>query len=156
MTNKHISELPNEVLVEIFTELKNNYLIETWHKITSVCRQWRAVALEAASLWTRPPTAHHEYTLLMLKRSRQSPLEITLHQRTAKHTSVAVLNHIGRISTLTIIEQSNKALDAFQTTLLDMGHNASQLRSLQIQDMSLPPFKLSATTFPEPASLKSI
>ncbi|KAF5310133.1 hypothetical protein D9619_010573 [Psilocybe cf. subviscida] len=156
MTTTHISELPNEILVEIFTELRNNNLIESWYKITFVCRHWRAVALEDAILWTRPPTAHHEYTLLMLERSRQCPLEITLHQRTPKDTSIAVLNHIGRISTLTIIEQSNKALDAFQTNLLDMGHKALQLRSLQIQDKSWPPFKLSATTFLESTSLKSV
>lgn len=159
-----ISRLPNEMLVAIFMKLKDTYFIPLrhWHQITHVCRHWRRVALEAACLWTKPPTHLHEYTLLMLERSRTSSLCIDLRQTASTATSAAVLDHVRRIGSLSI-QQRIEDLDKLQALLSTLKHAESHLIHLDISqypDLKFKPqearFRLAPGTLQNLTSLTSL
>ncbi|KAF5309376.1 hypothetical protein D9619_012303 [Psilocybe cf. subviscida] len=142
-----IGKLPNEVLIEIFGILKSNRAIHEWHHVAHVCRHWRCVALEAADLWTTPTMVSHDYTLVMLERSRNRPLHIAIERGTTVTTRNAVLENLGRIGSLTLIQEA-EGLKYFQDRLIDA---PLQLRTLTIYNsshfggsdlQSPPPFKL--------------
>ncbi|KAF5310140.1 hypothetical protein D9619_010574 [Psilocybe cf. subviscida] len=161
-TYARISRLPNEVLVEIFTILRDDgsvrFNLQAWHHITHICQHWRRVCLESAILWTTPPTHRHDYTLLMLERSRTSPLEIVLFRATSAATCTAVLSHISRIKSL-IIEQSHAALQHFQRTLSALKEEAPLLETLQIAQTfpsSSDVFRLSTSLLRQFPSLKTL
>lgn len=161
-TYARISRLPNELFVGIFTILQGNDYddvnIREWHHVTHVCRHWRRVALEAAILWTKPPTDLHDYTLAMLERSRTSPLQIDMSLTTSKATCTAILDHIGRVESL-IIEQSQPGLQHFQRSLLGLAQEASFLKTLEItQDLGSlgAAFRLSTPVIHQLPSLKTL
>ena len=159
-TYARISRLPNEVLAEIFAVLRKSIggycRVLAWHHVTHICRHWRRVALEFATLWTSPPTALHEYTLLMLERSRTSPLDIDMFPTTSYVTCTAVLGHIGRIESL-VIEQSALDLQIFQHSLA-LAQAAPLLKTLEISKTSesLYVFRLSASLFHQIPSLSTL
>lgn len=88
----------------------------------------------------------------MLERSRECLLNIHLDYRTFAFTAAAVLSHVGRMRSLSIV-QSNEALNKFQDGLLSSGSNTPQLKNLRIshrtclEDQPTPVFKLLASTF---------
>ncbi|KAF5310141.1 hypothetical protein D9619_010579 [Psilocybe cf. subviscida] len=164
-----ISRLPSELLVKIFAELRGDdddddddgsgiVDVRAWHHVTHVCRHWRCVALNATILWTKPPAQLHEYTLLMLERSRTTPLKIKLHETTSQDTSTAIFNHLGRIDML-IAQQPKDALDRLQRALLSSARTSSKMKSLQIDQtpvFSGPRFILRASTMRNLTSLTSL
>ncbi|KAF5310134.1 hypothetical protein D9619_010572 [Psilocybe cf. subviscida] len=162
-THARISRLPNEVLVGIFTILRGDggsahLNLQAWHHIAHICQHWRLVCLESAILWTNPPTHLHDYTLLMLERSRTSPLEIVLLRATSRATCSAVLSHISRIKSL-IIAQSHAVLQHFQRNLLALKEEAPLLEKLEIMHAfgaSSGVFRLSASTSHLFPSLKTL
>jgi hypothetical protein len=149
-TYARISRLPNEVLIEIFATLRvADDEVQLWHHVAYVCRHWRRVAQESATLWTSPPTDLQEYTLLMLERSRTSPLEIEMRSNTFKATWAAILSNIGRIKSLNT-SQSRSALNHCQRTLLALAREAPLLKPLVIVQWTWPSrdvFRLSISIF---------
>ncbi|KAI0919574.1 hypothetical protein AcV5_001604 [Taiwanofungus camphoratus] len=47
-----INRLPNELLVDIFSNVKGSSRYMAWIKLTHVCRSWRELALATPLLWT--------------------------------------------------------------------------------------------------------
>ncbi|KAF5325289.1 hypothetical protein D9619_010101 [Psilocybe cf. subviscida] len=101
-TGSHISELPQELLVEVFLIVQATHGLKNWRNVTYVCRHWRLAALNAAVLWTDPPTHLGKYTCLVLERSKSANLHISLGAHTSKATISAVLRHICHIHTMKI------------------------------------------------------
>ncbi|KAF5310056.1 hypothetical protein D9619_010582 [Psilocybe cf. subviscida] len=161
LTCAPISKLPNEILVEIFTILKSGsgffYCLKSWHKVAHVCQHWRQVAIEAASLWTELPTHHHEYTLLMLARARMRPLDVTLSELTPKPTRIAVLDHLGRIRSLTV-DLDEDGIDDVQEKIQNSNEEASKLTMLKMSTFTSPGhvYILPASTFRNFTFLKTL
>ncbi|KAF5330998.1 hypothetical protein D9619_005223 [Psilocybe cf. subviscida] len=128
--------IPDEVLLEIFMAMKARFHIENWHQIAHVCRRWRDVAVGAPLLWTHPLTDQHDFTMLMLRRSKDAGLTIRLDENTWYPTAQAILNYIGRIESLKIepAEEPPHAKGYFsqQVLLPGLAQEASRLRSLTI------------------------
>ncbi|KAF5309441.1 hypothetical protein D9619_012301 [Psilocybe cf. subviscida] len=134
----------------------------SWHIVAHVSQRWRSVALEAATLWTKPPTTNHAYTLLMLERSRMSLLDVVLNGLTSIATVTAVLDHITRIESLSILQDA-LGCHHCQSHLLKLGQNVPHLRILRIRcilrpmsGVPSPVFRLSVNTFQRPVSLQQI
>ncbi|KAF5325383.1 hypothetical protein D9619_010059 [Psilocybe cf. subviscida] len=102
-----ISKLPEDVLGEIFTILANSCPLKSWFRINLVCRHWRETALATVALWTKPPTHHHDLTLLMLERSKMADLHINIGPKTSPTTLTALLSNIGRFHTLYMVEHAD-------------------------------------------------
>ncbi|KAF5325477.1 hypothetical protein D9619_010067 [Psilocybe cf. subviscida] len=99
-----ISKLPNEVLLEIFMTVKDcpSSSFKDFHGISQICQRWRHLVLDAPAFWTRLSTSRHEYTMLMLHRSKLAPLDVHLPRSTSSETLLAVLDHLERIRTLSL------------------------------------------------------
>lgn len=161
-THTHVSRIPNELLADIFAMAKKNVSdVGQWHHFVHVCRHWRCVALMAANLWTSPPTHLHDYALAMLERSLECALTISLDYRTSPSTTTAVLSHVGRVQSLSIVEY-NEALNSFQAALLASKQRTSQMEYLRIahrtylEEQPIPAFKLLKSTFPSRTALKGL
>ena len=99
-----IFRLPNEVLAEIFFEVRDSSNDNAWMRVISVCRLWRDVAISVPRLWSTieldldmpNEEALLEGLKLVLQRSKQAPLEVTVS------TKVPVLpaHKIRRLDTL--------------------------------------------------------
>ncbi|KAJ3540384.1 hypothetical protein NMY22_g4323 [Coprinellus aureogranulatus] len=95
-----INRLPHEILSTIFQTTKSllkytypqprNRL--TWVRVSHVCRYWREVALDAASLWSYLdfPRPDPEFTRLMLQRSKNAPLTVDHRGKVASFQQEAV------------------------------------------------------------------
>ena len=89
--NQHrpIFRLPNEVLAEIFFEVRDSLSDNTWMRVMSVCRLWRDIAVSVPRLWSTIELdldmANEEALLgglkLVLNRSKQAPLDVTVSTR---------------------------------------------------------------------------
>ncbi|KAF9644681.1 hypothetical protein BDM02DRAFT_3121542 [Thelephora ganbajun] len=85
-----IFRLPNEVLAEIFFEVRDSLNDNTWMRVMSVCRVWRDVAISVPRLWSTIELdldmTNEEELLgglkLVLHRSKQAPLDVTVSTRT--------------------------------------------------------------------------
>lgn len=81
--------LPNEVLAEIFFEVRDSLNDNTWMRVISVCRLWRDVAISVPRLWSTIELdldmTSEEALLgglkLVLHRSKQAPLDVTVSTR---------------------------------------------------------------------------
>ena len=84
-----IFRLPNEVLAEIFFEVRDSLSDNTWMRVMSVCRLWRDVAVSVPRLWSTIELdldmANEDALLgglkLVLNRSKQAPLDVTVSTR---------------------------------------------------------------------------
>lgn len=84
-----IFRLPNEVLAEIFFEVRDSLNDNTWMRVMSVCRVWRDVAISVPRLWSTIELdldmPNEEELLgglkLVLHRSKQAPLDVTVSTR---------------------------------------------------------------------------
>jgi hypothetical protein len=87
--NRPIFRLPNEVLAEIFFEVRDSLNDNTWMRVMSVCRVWRDVAISVPRLWSTIELdldMPNEDELLgglklVLHRSKQAPLDVTVSTR---------------------------------------------------------------------------
>ncbi|KII85871.1 hypothetical protein PLICRDRAFT_44292 [Plicaturopsis crispa FD-325 SS-3] len=71
-----IHKLPPEILSEIFV-----YAQRYWDELTGVCSHWRCISLQCSSLWNQLFDPYHscrEWTEIVLKRSRNTPIDLTL------------------------------------------------------------------------------
>lgn len=86
---RSIYRLPNEVLAEIFFEVRDSLSDNTWMRVMSVCRLWRDIAISVPRLWSTIELdldmANEEVLLggleLVLHRSKQAPLDVTVSTR---------------------------------------------------------------------------
>ncbi|KAF5316105.1 hypothetical protein D9619_006177 [Psilocybe cf. subviscida] len=147
-----ISKLPPELLVRIFEHHVTYSVVVCWYQITHVCRHWRALAIETAWLWTTVPTDPHfdnpEWTRIVLERSRNELLDITLIATPWK-MNLAVYRHISHIRTLSLQYLDVKELEDMVFTLSVIGDDAKELEDLQILGCEYddPQFKLPPTCF---------
>lgn len=102
--------------------------LRAWNVVTQVCNRWRQIALNASTLWTKPPIESKPWTIEMLKRSKTAGLTLDLTSDTPS-TNNAAMGHIKHIKTLKIHYES-----ANQLKLLFMGlsDDAPQLENLSI------------------------
>lgn len=110
-THSSISRLPTEIFAAIFLLVKSGQVqtapVPSWLNVTSVCRQWRAIALASPQMWTTIDISHPGSALELLKRSKSAPLQISCGTHpydVGLHTQVAeaVMAEIDRIQTLQI------------------------------------------------------
>lgn len=104
--NQHrpLFRLPNEVLAEIFFEVRDSLNDNTWMRVMSVCRLWRDVAVSVPRLWSTIELdldmTNEEALLgglkLVLHRSKQAPLDVTVSTR----AQVLAVHKILRLDTL--------------------------------------------------------
>ena len=84
-----IFRLPNEVLAEIFFEVRDSLNDNTWMRVMSVCHLWRDIAVSVPRLWSTIELdldmTNEEALLgglkLVLHRSKQAPLDVTVSTR---------------------------------------------------------------------------
>lgn len=86
-TSVPIHRLPDDILIAIFEFLPkfsgawNHYSVEVVIRISGVCRQWREVAVNTATLWTTVQFRHSALSYiniadLCISRSRNCPLDV--------------------------------------------------------------------------------
>ncbi|KAF5325339.1 hypothetical protein D9619_010087 [Psilocybe cf. subviscida] len=126
-----ISTLPQELLVDIFLLVQVGSFLKDCHRITHVCRHWRHTAISTPILWTRPPPRHHDYTNLMLERSKPANLNIVLLFQVSAATLSSLSSHIGRIQALKIFYSTDRLTDVCNR-LIASGNVFSRLESLDI------------------------
>ncbi|TEB23193.1 hypothetical protein FA13DRAFT_1640179, partial [Coprinellus micaceus] len=76
-TLRPINRLPPEIFSTIFQLVKDDITEAervSWIKVTHVCRYWREIALDHASLWSNISFIHPELAKVMHIRSKISPL----------------------------------------------------------------------------------
>ncbi|KZV59440.1 hypothetical protein PENSPDRAFT_760430 [Peniophora sp. CONT] len=82
-----ISALPAELLARIFSHLADIWPVNSndhsgmfvtggWSRIALICRRWRAVAIECASLWATVSLDGNEPIDMFLERAKTSPLRV--------------------------------------------------------------------------------
>ena len=137
-----IFALPNEVMVEIFSHLRDG-----WHNglpnlvhATHVMRKWRTLALSIPTLWStielRPADiaiSHTDIVREYLKRSGTSLLDVfvSIGPGEDPHPVLNILlPHIGRWKRLVVESEDEPALHAFIKALQDLA--APCLECLQI------------------------
>ena len=96
-----IFRLPNEVLAEIFFEVRDSLNDNTWMRVMSVCRVWRDVAISVPRLWSTieldlDMPNEEELLKLALHRSKQAPLDVTVSTR----AQALPVHNILRLDTL--------------------------------------------------------
>ncbi|KAF5325029.1 hypothetical protein D9619_010092 [Psilocybe cf. subviscida] len=135
-TYADISMLPQDLLADIFLLVQANSQLKNWHQITHVSQQWRGTAISTPILWTEPPTRHHDYTILMLERSKTANLNIFLGSQISTATLSSILSQIGRVQTLKI-SLTTRALIDVCGRLIASGHMLSErLEALDIEHSS--------------------
>lgn len=110
-THSSISRLPPEIFAAIFQLVKAGQAqtapVPSWLSVTSVCSDWRGIALGSPQMWTTIDISHPDSALELLKRSKSAPLQISCGTHpydVGLHTQVAeaVMAEIGRIQILQI------------------------------------------------------
>ncbi|KAF7798697.1 hypothetical protein EIP86_009921 [Pleurotus ostreatoroseus] len=74
-----ITALPVEILARIFQKLRDTHIplrSHRWLYVTHVCRSWRLIALDAASLWSCIYSSNANCVATFLVRSKKAPLNI--------------------------------------------------------------------------------
>ncbi|KAF5330517.1 hypothetical protein D9619_005219 [Psilocybe cf. subviscida] len=131
-----VSKIPDEVLLEIFVLNKTIFPEdESFWRVSHVCRRWRYVAVEAPTLWTKPPLLFHAFTMFMLERSRSADLTIWMEYGTAYKIIKGVLDCIGRIEKLEISLEMDLLYSAHEL-MATSDQQASRLRSFMLHSLS--------------------
>ncbi|KAI0262031.1 hypothetical protein BC834DRAFT_406287 [Gloeopeniophorella convolvens] len=121
-----ISLLPPELLSHVFRHLRDSHLRDSedfvyyvhlyvqrlrWVTVTHVCRRWRHVALEDASLWSKIEGVWLNWKWLpeVLARSKQVPIDITHSNCSQRSNEIisTVSQHLSRIRALTFQSKEN-------------------------------------------------
>ncbi|KAF5316097.1 hypothetical protein D9619_006178 [Psilocybe cf. subviscida] len=130
-----VSKLSQDVLLAIFLTARDSEQDQNLSniplRITHVCKEWRYVAIEAATLWIRPPTHHCrlQWTEITLQRAKMAPLDVLLDfDHSSPATNKLVLASMSRIAKLVIKGMSHR-LYSLSGLISD---NAPQLQELQI------------------------
>ncbi|KAF9244109.1 hypothetical protein BU15DRAFT_71678 [Melanogaster broomeanus] len=110
-----ISRLPPETLAIIFVHCARHYYYcedlgawkaPPWLNVSYICRHWRDVALNCASLWTFLFVSSQRWTEELLYRSKMAPLKIRIDVRYSKHKELMFLEkaaaYAGRVQHLSL------------------------------------------------------
>ncbi|KAF5325098.1 hypothetical protein D9619_010013 [Psilocybe cf. subviscida] len=134
-----VSKLPDEILRHIFLIFRDSTDLhpKSWHQVTHICQSWRHVAVGSPSLWTCLHNTPHAFALLMLKRSQKAPLEISFslysfESKLIGSTLTTILHEIERIESITLLGISPDLMDTVQTTLANLGREASLLEHIMV------------------------
>lgn len=131
-----ISKIPDDVLLEVFAFTQITYPESEWYReVTHVCRHWRYIAIEAATLWTNPPLQQHDFAMLMLERSKLANLTIRIEHGLPNKTMKEVLGCINRVETLEIRLEMN-LLNTTYSQMMTCGQQASRLRNFILHCLS--------------------
>jgi len=138
-----IFRLPNEVLAEIFLEVRDSLNDNTWMRVMSVCRVWRDVAVSVPRLWSTIELdldMPNEDELLgglklVLHRSKQAPLDITVSTRARAlpvhkiHRLDTLSKHVHRFRYVRIRTIHKESLDQISAAF---AAPAPQLKTLRL------------------------
>ncbi|KAI0267087.1 hypothetical protein BC834DRAFT_842778 [Gloeopeniophorella convolvens] len=109
-----ISLLPPELLSRIFRHLRDDIdAVQSprlgWATVTHVCRRWRQVALEDASLWGKISGVwlRQQWFSEVLVRSKRVPIDLTYHTRPSHAVFSMLSRHFSRIRTLSLRDVRN-------------------------------------------------
>ena len=143
--NQHrpVFRLPNEVLAEIFFEVRDSLNDNTWMRVMSVCRLWRDVAVSVPRLWSTIELdldmTNEEALLgglkLVLHRSKQAPLDVTVSTRAQALPVHKILRldtlakHVYRFRYVRIRTIHKESLDQISTAF---SAPAPQLKTLRL------------------------
>ncbi|TFY62076.1 hypothetical protein EVG20_g6832 [Dentipellis fragilis] len=146
-----IADLPYELLTLIFRELAAVDRPKTvpspcgnppvgrllgWLHITHICRHWRQIALENATLWCKINVNFgHKWAHEMILRSRRAPLAIdyyVLNNAAGDDIRQDILEHISHISSLSIMGESESFLNGLLPRLVEP---APMLTSLTLESL---------------------
>ncbi|KAF8555400.1 hypothetical protein OG21DRAFT_1496349 [Imleria badia] len=110
-----IFRIPTETLEDIFIQQTRDYhgengshptpTLPSWVNVSYVCRHWRNVALNCATLWTYLFIMSPRWTEELLARSKKAPLKLHVdphhgHGSEAPCVVGQVMNHVERIQEL--------------------------------------------------------
>ncbi|KAJ7195902.1 hypothetical protein GGX14DRAFT_474205 [Mycena pura] len=125
-----ISRLPTELLVEIFLRLPDL----PCKIIMNVCRHWHAISSATPALWTRVELDpwNREHFLSQLRLSGGLPLTISIRRLSTRRAASRILEHAGRIASLSISGAARYVLHFMQ----EMRHFAFPL----LRSLVLDPF----------------
>lgn len=138
-----IFRLPNEVLAEIFFEVRDSMNDNTWMRVMSVCRVWRDVAISVPRLWSTIELdldmPNEEELLgglkLVLQRSKQAPLDVTVSTRAQAlpvhktHRLDTLAKHVHRFRYVRIRTIHKESLDQISAAF---SAPAPQLKTLRL------------------------
>ena len=138
-----IFRLPNEVLAEIFFEVRDSLNDNTWMRVMSVCRVWRDVAISVPRLWSTIELdldMPNEDELLgglklVLHRSKQAPLDVTVSTKARALPVHKILRldtlakHVHRFRYVRIRTIHKESLDQISTAF---SAPAPQLKTLRL------------------------
>jgi hypothetical protein len=112
-----ISCLPPDILVTVFRHFESfeNHISTSRHHgapicliLTHVCKQWRQLALDCATLWTSISCVSPRWLGVMLRRSKDAHLIATYHAPVSLRGCLEpVLSHLPRIKVLRICSISS-------------------------------------------------
>jgi len=104
-----INRLPDLLLYTIFSCFQKDCRIRPWKsldwiRVTHVCREWRGIALDHATLWTYIPFHCQQWIPETIKRSKSAKLTFEVLTNDAKfHTLKKLIRqHISRLQVLKI------------------------------------------------------
>ncbi|KAI0920357.1 hypothetical protein AcW1_002123 [Taiwanofungus camphoratus] len=135
-----ISRLPNELLVEIFSHVKDQVPYMGWIQLTHVCRHWRAAALATQAFWTSINIgAENGLELLRscLRRSKNALVDVFTRKPVEDPVTVARIlsQHAHRIWRMDVLESAKLPMTQF---LSQLGFPMPRLEVLKLGMTSSP------------------
>lgn len=104
---------------------------EKFHRIAWICQHWRNVAVGAPLLWTRLYSSLHDYSLLMLGRTRSGPIDVHIPWEASDAAVSVFLEHVERIKRLKCHLTPSRLRD-MEASLARFGRNAPTLEELHL------------------------
>ena len=130
-----VNRLPPELLVAITTFITDQ---STIFRLATVCRYWHNVLTETTTLWTSIDCRSTSRTVILLQRSKTSPIDLTVDRASYAPGAIAfVSSHTHRIRSINVI-LSTRELEAFRYLLHGPAPILKVMR-LQGQNENFPP-----------------
>ena len=133
-----INKIPLEVFSLIPGYWESDNEDEGLITMTHVCRGWREVLIARSSLWTRLFCTNTDKTQVYIKRSKASPLELSLYRSEVvtylEDAFLLVVLHIGRLRSLNV----SRDVDLLQNLMQHLSCPIPLLRELVIDTLCDP------------------
>lgn len=144
------ARLPSEIMSIIFKHCVNHRPTwqpqsrMAWLNVTQVCRQWRTIALNSASIWSLIDFTNPSFTHEMILRSKAAPLDIEVTEHFLNPRAFVgmkeAFSHIDRIRRLVFYAAPSPYES--QTLFANMTQPAPLLQTLEVRGIG-------PCTFPE-------